>query len=195
MNALAALIRQRGNVKKMKLISGSTLTVVALAVTASAHAQTRYIGPDIGVYYPSSSTLRDALGDAWFSIGATTMRDGVLQSKALGTNWNVVSKSNGGNKVFMGSYSLGLFQPLGGPEQQTRPFFAVRGGLSYIDYAIGPTNNRTSGKRLGYNANAEFGIMFGERLSLSARYDVFSEHDGLNFDGLSLSLRYGLARF
>lgn len=180
----------------MKRVIGSSLLVVAaLSATTVAQAQARYIGVDAGVYFPSSGTLRDALGDSWFSIGATTMRAGVQQSRSLGTNWNVISKTNGGNKVFMGSYSLGLFQPLGDVRDSARPFFALRGGLSYIDYAIGPQSDRISGKRIGYNANVEAGFMFGDRLTLSARYDVFSEHSGLNFDGLSFSLRYGLASF
>ncbi len=179
----------------MRSLTGALITTLALAASVAAQAQTRYIGPDIGVFYPSSSTLRDALGDSWFSIGATTMRDGVQQAKALGTNWNVISKSNGGNKVFMGSYSLGIYQPLSGPENSIRPFFALRGGAAYIDYALGPSNARTAGKRLGYNANVEFGITFNEKLSLSARYDVFSKYDGLSFDGLSLSLRYALVKF
>ncbi len=95
----------------------------------------------------------------------------------------------------MGSYSLGLSQPLGDVGNDLRPYFAIRGGLSYIDYAIGAGAGRVGGKRLGYNINAEVGVMFGDRLSLSARYDTFSKHEGITFDGLSLNLKYGLAKF
>lgn len=193
--ASSPLARLRGNVMKMRSLTGALVSTLALAAAVSANAQSRYLGPDVGIYFPSSSTLRDALGDSWFSIGATTVRSGVQQSRGIGTNWNVISKSSGGNKVFMGSYSIGLAQPLSGPGASARPYFALRGGLSYIDYAIGPSNNRTSGKRLGYNVNAEIGILFNDRLSLSARYDVFSEHDNLNFDGLSLNLKYALVKF
>lgn len=160
-----------------------------------ANAQDRYIGPDFGVFYPTSSTLRQALGDSWFSFGASSLRTGELSPKSLGTNWNTVSQSRGGNKIFMASYTVGTFQPFGGNQDSIRPFVALRGGASYIDYAIGPANNRISSKRLGYNFNAEAGVFLNERLTLSARYDVYSRHSGLNFDGLSLSLRYGLIKF
>ena len=178
----------------MKLFSGSILSIAVVLAAVSAEAQTRYIGPDVGVFYPNSSTLRNALGENWVSIGATTMRSDAGSRNGIGTNWNVISKNSGGNSVFMGSYSLGLFQPLS-DMSGTRPYVAVRGGLSYIDYAIGPDTARIAGKRFGYNANAELGIIFSGRLTLSARYDVFSEHDGLNFDGLTFSLSYGIASF
>lgn len=172
------------------------LFAIALAVAPIAQAQgSRYAGPEIGVYLPSSSTLQSALGKQWMSFGVTTMRQGTQQSKAIGTNWNVISQSRNGNKVFMGSYSLGLSQPLGDVGNDLRPYFAIRGGLSYIDYAIGAGAGRVGGKRLGYNINAEVGVMFGDRLSLSARYDTFSKHEGITFDGLSLNLKYGLAKF
>lgn len=169
---------------------------VTLAVAPVAMAETsRYAGPELGVFLPSSSILKDGLGKQWISFGVTTMRQGTVQGKGIGTNWNVISQARNGNKVFMGTYTLGLVQPLGDVGNDYRPYFAIRGGLSYIDYAIGSGGSRLSSKRLGYNINAEVGIMFGDRLSLSARYDTFSKHEGITFDGLSLNLKYGLAKF
>ena len=177
----------------MKLLRGTSLTVFALSLMASAHAQDRYLGPDVGVFFPNDTTLRNALGDNWISFGVSSMRDGVQQSRAMGTNWNIITQSKNGNKVFMGSYSYGIVMPLGLSE--TRPYVAARGGLSYIDYALGPVNNRISGKQIGYNINLEAGLRFGDRVTLAARYDFFSKHDGLSFDGLSLSLSYALVKF
>lgn len=196
LNISIPLTRQVGNVKDMLTLNRCfAVLAVAAALSPIAAAQTRYAGPEVGLYFPSDSVLKDALGNQWISFGVTTMRQGTMQSQGIGTNWNVTSNSKNGNKVFMGSYTLGITKPFGDVGSQARPYFALRGGLSYIDYALTTNGNRISGKRLGYDANAEVGIMFGDRLTLSARYDVFSKHDGLKFDGLTLNLKYGLAKF
>jgi hypothetical protein len=86
--------------------------------------------------------------------------------------------------------------PFAKPGATTRPYFAVRGGLSYIDFAVDKTAVvRASGKRIGFNANAELGVNIGDRFNISARYDLFPEYEGLRFSGLSLALKWGLARF
>lgn len=175
----------------------ATALLAAALVPATVLADDRYIGPEFGFFIPTDSKLRDALGSQWFSIGLSTSREGELLRNRLGSNTNFISQSRNGNKVFIGSYSIGLFAPIGDgrPGGGTRLYWAARAGVSYIDYAIGAGAARESGKRIGYNANAEIGILFTDRLALSARYDVNSRHDGFNFDGLSLQLRYGIARF
>ncbi|MCB0825271.1 MAG: hypothetical protein KDC26_03715 [Armatimonadetes bacterium] len=180
---------------------GLSLLAVAAIVAAPvfATAQDRYFGPDVGFFYPSNATMRAALGDQWISFGASSMSTGNYQSSALGTNWNAVSQNKNGNSVFMASYSLGTMQLLGGNRGMVgggmQPFLALRGGLSYIDYAIGAGAGRTSAKKFGYNANAELGIHLSQQFVVSARYDIYSRHDGFTFDGLTLNLRYGLVRF
>ncbi len=175
----------------------STTALAALLVPGFALAQSSYAGPEFGVFLPTDGALKTALGDQWFSVGLSTMKQGDLRTTRTGTNMNFVTQSKNGNKVFIGSYSIGLFQPFGDGSMRnsTRPYFAARAGVSYIDYAIGTGVNRDADKRIGYNANAELGILFGDRLNLSVRYDVNSKHDGYSFDGLSVSLRYGLAKF
>ncbi|MCA0359790.1 MAG: hypothetical protein LCH41_01920 [Armatimonadetes bacterium] len=175
----------------------STTVLAAVLFPGFALAQSSYAGPEFGVFLPTDGALKTALGDQWFSVGISTMKQGDLRRSNTGTNMNFVTQAKNGNKVFIGSYSIGLFQPFGDGRQRnsSRPYFAARAGVSYIDYAIGVGINRDSGKRVGYNANAELGILFGDRLNLSVRYDVNSKHDGYSFDGLSVSLRYGLAKF
>lgn len=158
-------------------------------------------GPEVGVYLPTSSDLRLALGDQWWSVGVTTMREGAtVDRQKLGTNISFVSQSKNGNSVFLASYTFGALVPLGSGrarpnDSALRPFFAARAGVSYIDYAVTMGLNRFSGKKVGYNANVEAGFMMGDRLTISARYDVFSKYDGFTFDGLSFNLRYGLVQF
>ena len=179
------------------------LSLLAVAVTVAAPvfatAQDRYFGPEVGIFFPSNAAMRAALGDEWISFGASTMTTGSFRGTPIGTNWNAVSQSRNGNTVFIASYSLGTMQFLGDNRGRAsgglQPFVALRAGVSYIDYAIGSGLNRTSAKRVGYNANAEFGVQITQQFVVSARYDIYSRYDGFTFDGLTLNLRYGLVRF
>ena len=178
------------------------LALVAMSLVALplvAQAQDRYVGPEIGVFIPADASLRSALGSQWYSIGVSTMKQGTMIQRKVGTNFNLISQSKNGNKVFMGSYTLGVVIPFNTNTRSMntdfQPYFAVRGGLNYTDYAISQGLTRLSGKNLGYNVNAELGVQMGDRFTLSARYDITPDYDGFNFDGLSFSLRYGIVKF
>jgi hypothetical protein len=187
----------------IKLIRLLPVAVLAsLAVPALAESD-RWFGPEVGVYIPTSSKLRDALGNTWVSLGAGSTSIQQTEGRKFAWDWETVSQSKSGSKVFMGSVSYGLVMPLTGAapyalsrnNSNVQPYWAVRAGASYIDYAVNVSGGRTSGKRVGLNANAELGVLIGDRLKVSARYDYFPEHDGLNFSGVTLSARYGLLRF
>jgi len=188
----------------IKLIRLLPVAVLAsLAVPALAQSQDRWFGPEVGIFYPTSAKLRDALGSSWVSLGAGATSLNQRQGRKMGWDWETVSQSKDGSKVFMGSVSYGLVMPLSGlPDvglsrriSGMQPYWALRAGGSYIDYAVNVPGGRSSGKRMGLNANAELGVLIGDRLKVSARYDYFPEHDGLNFSGITLSARYGLLRF
>lgn len=174
--------------------------VAGVALVGSAMAADTFLGPEFGYYFPSNSELRRALGDQWFSVGLSTSRGGELTPQQLGTSFNVITRERGGNKVFIGSYTIGSAQLLGDQRSNRlgkglQPYVAARAGVAYFDYGIGAGSFRESGKRIGWNANAEVGFVLDGRLTLSARYDVFSRQSGFQFDGFSVSLKYGLFRF
>lgn len=176
------------------------LVIPAAAAAVPAFAQNdgavdNFFGPQIGVFYPSGSKLRDALGSQWLSFGAGQVKVDQFTKRKFTWDWNTTSKSNNGSKVFMGSVSYGLVMALGDRFSSTRPYAAIRVGGSYIDYAVNVGLGRESGKTIGYNTNFEVGMIFNRNLAVSARYDLFSEKDGLNFNGWTLSAKYGLIRF
>jgi hypothetical protein len=179
---------------------GLSTVVACLAVPAISAAQQQYetpmLGASAGVFMPADSKLRDALGGSWFTFGPGTVNPGSYRNRMLGFNYNVISNSRDGNNVFILTGTYGLTQPIG--EQMNgaaRPYFAIRGGIAYMDYSLDIDNDHISSKRIGFNANAEVGIMLIDRVTLSARYDVFGAADGFSFNGLSLELKYGLVRF
>ncbi|MBL8064852.1 MAG: hypothetical protein JNM34_03225 [Chthonomonadaceae bacterium] len=172
-----------------------TAAMALVCVAANAQSQS-FLGPTVGIFFPSDSKLREKLGDAWFSFGASRVKIDPYAKQHMAYDWETFSKSKDGSKVFMVAGTVGVIRPFGSPGAMTRPYGAIRGGLSYIDYAVDTTNVlRVSGKRLGFNANAEFGINIGERLNLSARYDLFPSYEGLKFSGLTIAVKWGVTKF
>jgi hypothetical protein len=166
-----------------------------LALPMAARAQDAYFGPQIGFFFPRSEVLRDALGDSWFSFGASRMRVFNPDQGKLAFDWNAIGQRNDGSSIFILTGSVGYVIPFAPSGAETEPYFAVRGGLAYIDYAVDTPGGRESGKVLSPNANAAFGINFNRRVNFEVRYDVWSSYDGLSFDGLTLALRVGIWRF
>ncbi len=181
---------------RVRSLTMLSLSALALAPTLASAQSSTYVGPSVGIFFPADSKIRDAMGDSWISFGASRVKIDPNRKQNLGYDWNAFSKGANGNKVFMLAGTMGYTIPLGQPGDSTRPYFAIRGGLSYIDYALNtaPTT-RLSGKRIGFDANVEFGINVGDRLNISARYDMFPEYEGLRFSGFSLALKWGVARF
>jgi hypothetical protein len=181
------------------------VALVGAAALSPAQSGQAWAGPELGVFFPTSGKLREALGNSWISFGAGTLRTSqTSERRRLALDWETVSQSKSGSKVFMGAVSYGYVIPLGDAgetfgiqrgQSNFQPYAALRAGASYIDFAVNTNGGRESGKRLGLNANAELGVLVGDRLRVAARYDIFPSHNGLNFSGLTLSARYGLFRF
>lgn len=170
------------------------IAAVAAPVAATADEDS-YFGPQVGLFYPANQTLRNALGDSWFSFGATRIRVYELQEKKWAQDWQAISKRSGGSAIFILTGSAGYVMPFMSSGSDTQPYFAIRAGLAYIDYAVNTPGGRKSAKRIGVNGNAAVGINLNRRFNLEARYDVFNGYDSLTFNGLTLSLKFGMARF
>ena len=179
-------------VRRLLALTGC-LAAVAAPVAATADEDS-YFGPQVGLFYPANQTLRDALGDSWFSFGASRIRVFELRERKWAHDWQAISQRRMGNSIFILTGSAGYIMPLGTPGSGTEPYFAIRGGLAYMDYAISTPGGRRSAKRIGVNGNAAVGVNINRRFNLEARYDVFNGYDSLTFNGLTLSLRFGMLR-
>jgi hypothetical protein len=110
-------------------------------------------------------------------------------------DWSAIAQDRNGSRVFILTGSIGYVVPFSNSGSSTVPYAAVRGGLAYFDYGVDTPSGRESGKVIGFNGNAAIGITFSNRFNLEARYDMWNSHDGLTFNGLTLSAKIGLARF
>ena len=169
--------------------------LAALALPLTAKAQDAYFGPQIGFFFPKDQALRDALGDSWFSFGASRLRIFKAQQGKLAFDWNAIGQRNDGSAVFILTGSVGYVIPLAPEGSETEPYVAARVGVAYIDYAVDTTGGRQSDKVISPNGNVALGLNLNRRVNVEVRYDVWSRYDGLSFDGFTLALRVGVWRF
>ena len=170
--------------------------LAALAVPHFASAQsTSYFGPQIGFFFPASKTLRDALGESWFSFGASRLRTFELRQRKLAFDWTAIGQNRNGSTVFILTGSVGYVAALSPLGASTEPYFALRAGLAYMDFAVDTPGGRESDKALGTNGNAALGVIFNKRFNIEARYDVWNSQHGISFNGLTLSARFGIVKF
>ena len=173
----------------------ATLAVISL-LSVSAFAQNN-VGFKVGGYFPTDSTVKNALGDTWLSYGLSFGAVEQADGRRMGEDIEFVSRESSGNRLFMGTLSYGLLQPFGNGWARgqrasgTAPYFAVRGGLTYADYRIGAVD----ASPVLLNANAELGMTFGKNLNLSLRYDLMTETRGFNFSGATIGLKYTVVSF
>lgn len=156
-------------------------------------AQQPNIGVRVGVFFPTSSTVKNALGDTWLSYGFNFGTIENVDGRKMGGDTFFVTREARGNRLFLGTLSYGVTVPLGAYNRTTqfRPFFAVRGGISYADYRIGAVG----GSNIIFNANAELGVNLTENFQVSIRYDMNTRTRGFDLSGGSLTARYNLLSF
>ncbi|MCC6404304.1 MAG: outer membrane beta-barrel protein [Fimbriimonadaceae bacterium] len=178
--------------------------LVACIALSSAPAFAQYdqigLGPSAGIYMPSSSTLRDALGDSWISFGIGVTNGAQIKRK-MGMDWNFVSQNSRGNRVLIITPSFGIMMPF--QQQQVMGpvgaqfYGAARAGVSYIDYGITRPGSlvRDSARRFTLDGNVELGAGLGQMWKAYIRYDLMQKVDDFDFSGLSLGVSYSLFKF
>lgn len=165
------------------------LSIAATAGTANAQYDLSEIpvGAQVGIYMPTNSRVRDALGDSWLSFGFAAVRPETRSGFRLTSDIAFTTRNSRGNRILMIRPSAGVVKVFGEENATTKPYFAARGGLVYADYRVDTNTGRHQGRRIQPGANAEFGVVFNRRFILSARYDWMGKFSGLQFDGFSLN--------
>lgn len=107
---------------------------LVLASSVLAHAQWQnaeqsFLGPEVGVFLPSGTEVKNGVGDRWttYGLGQVSLSQVAKNRKASG--FNVISGSGNGSKVYILGYTMGVNTPLGDPRRdQIVPYFTVRAG-------------------------------------------------------------------
>lgn len=152
-------------------------------------------GLKVGVFYPTSASLRDALGGQWFSFGLSRVRSHARSGTRIVTDVELIRHKDGGNKAAMFTPSISVYKDFAQPGERTFPYLALGAGLTYFDYTLTTGGVRSSTKRLGPSLVFQAGYVIDGRFLLSLRYNWMPTYDGYGFSGLTLSAGYSFFRF
>jgi hypothetical protein len=185
----------------MKINGRIGLSALALACGVSAFAQNdhdnNYLGVEGGFYFPVDTKIKDAFGSSIPKIGFSYGNVGRTADKwRMTAAFNFVTASKNGNRFFLLPVTAAMGRVFGQPGDAARPFVRVGVGAAYMDYGITDAQAvRHSGRKVLPTAAAEAGMIFGDRVRLSATYNWFQATDGFNFSGVQLTLGINVLKF
>ena len=143
------------------------------------------IGPEVGVFLPSSGTTRDAFGNAWFNYG---LGFGVIQSSdrkgRVNFDFNLLGNSRGVNRAYIAPIGVSYRRALS--DGASRPYIGASANIvpTYLradNYGV-PSRLRVTG-----GGSVFAGYTFRSAAYLQARYYGTGNSAGFNFSGLSLA--------
>ncbi|HWD37733.1 MAG TPA: outer membrane beta-barrel protein [Fimbriimonas sp.] len=172
------------------------LTFLALAgLSGAAMAQQQQdplsqiqIGVSPGWYLPTSKDLQDAFGAQIFTLGLGPVSTSRPVSNKLSPTFNIIGADRDGNRFLQVPVTLGYEWHFGDDKSSTFPFARLDAGLSYYNFDIGSA----SGSGVGYVGSATVGYVLSQNLQVSAKYYLFQDRDGINFNGLQLAVTIAL---
>jgi hypothetical protein len=172
------------------------LATACLAVTASAKSDWYSLGLTGGIVLPSSSELRDVFGSSWIGFGLSPTGKDMANRWSLSTDIELTYADKNGNRLLLIPVSAGVGRQFDSKDSDWTPYVAARVGAAYMDYAITRPSNlvRYKEETIGFDANAEIGMIYKKNLRFSVRYDVYSESNDFNFDGLTLGVSWTFTR-
>jgi len=161
------------------------------------------IGPEIGVFLPTSNETKNTFGDSWttFGIGLGSITTPPGGPGQIVLDLDVYYKKRGQNRVTMIPISLEYRKSLGrapaigedgqpvDPRQPGRgltPYVGVAGSLVLADLRV-PSQNIGSGFRATVGGSALLGTTISDDAYLEARYLAVGRVRGYDLSGLNLT--------
>lgn len=180
----------------MRTTSRILVNASALAVFAgAASAQSALLGISVGGFFPTDSEIRSLVGNSFLQFGFSPSVGINREKFSVRPELNFLGGSGKGNRFSIIAVPFTFTMPLGLPGQKNTPYVSAGLGPTYFDYNItrpGPVNFRDTG--IGTVAHVEAGMVLGESMRLSARYNMLNERDGFNFNGFQISLSWQFFR-
>jgi len=172
----------------------SLVLLLTLGVSACALADRNFgVGLSGGVFYPTTSAVKNTLGAKWTSFGVGPTWVGYRSG--LHSLWDVDmwGMSSNNNRAFIALPTYGYQYVFGDAKlkDQVKPFVAAHVGPSYTDFRIGSS----SARQLGIGGALEAGVFYSDRLKISARYNMMSKVKDFDFSGLNLTFTWTVTKF
>lgn len=156
------------------------------------------VGMEFSAFFPTDKDIIRAFSSSTYALGLTPTSIYFKEGNHFVWDLAFNGDSQNGSRYFSVVPSFGYMSVLSseGSASSFKPYFAARVGPAYTDYSVGYTGfARVKGRKFGWNANAEVGLFLTDKIRISARYDKFSELDGLDFGGLRTAITWQFARF
>lgn len=179
-----------------------TATVATLAAPAHAQSKRLLIGPQVGVYTPTSRIARDRFGGSWTNIGIGL--GAITGPKSKGEfNFDVNFISSRSKDKGFGTAEA-VLAPVGivyrrgaGDGRKNRPYYGASGNVLFANIRsnvnatnqVGaPGDNVNRGWRTAFGGSLFGGVTFGQRFYVEGRYYQFNKLNvGGNLGKLDLS--------
>lgn len=157
--------------------------------TAPKKPQRFQVGPEVGVYLPTSAKTRSQFGGSWLTIGLGLGSINQVKTKGQAAfDLQVLYQKKNGNHVFLApvgiSYRTAVSQGGG-----NTVYVGATADLYLADLRSGDYNVH-SGLRTGFGGSALTGVNFGDSAFLEARYLGVSQIKSFDLSGLDLTAGY-----
>ena len=147
------------------------------------------IGPEVGVYLPTSSKARDQFGSTWLTIGLGIGSIGRITPQGQTSfDLQILYQSKNGNHAFLAPIGVGYRVAVSQSGQNTL-YVGATADLYLADLRSGDYNVH-SGLRTGFGGSALAGVNFGDSGFLEARYLIVSRIKGFDLSGLNATAGY-----
>ena len=147
------------------------------------------IGPEVGVYLPTSSKARDQFGSSWLTLGLGIGSIGrVTPQGQTAFDLQVLYQSKNGNHVFLAPIGIGYRVAVSQSGSAT-VYVGATADLYLADLRSGDYDVH-SGLRTGFGGSPLIGVNFGDSGFLEARYLAVSRIKGFDLSGLNVTAGY-----
>ena len=147
------------------------------------------IGPEVGVYFLTSSKARSQFGNSAISLGLGlgSIAQASTQGR-LALDLQVQYQTRNGNHLFLAPLGVAYRKALneGGPNVA---YVGITADLDFVDIRSGDYDVH-SGVRTAFGASPLIGVSFGDSGFLEARYLYVSRVKGFDLSGLNISAGY-----
>ncbi len=157
---------------------------------ASPKKRSRFrIGPEVGVYLPTSAKARDQFGSTWLTLGLGLGNIGRITPQGQTTfDLQVLYQTRNGNHAFLAPVGIGYRVAVSQSGTNT-VYVGATADLLLADLRSGDYDVH-SGLRTGFGGSALAGINFGDSGYLEARYLAATHIKGFDLSGLNVTAGY-----
>ena len=164
----------------------TTASTPPLKATSGHHFR---IGPEVGLFLPTSSKTSNRFGSSWLSLGIGLGQvDQVTEKGQTTFDLNILYQSKNGNSALVAPVGVAYRVALGKSGINT-PYAGVSADLVLADLKS-KQDNVNHGLQTAAGGSAFIGIDFGTTGFLEARYLGITSMKGFDLSGLNLSAGY-----